>query len=80
MHTHAHAHAHAHTHTHTHAHEKFKFFNENIRSNKDSEQTERNELKNLHYLSKMIKKNPWWKSSFLEKFHASSQNYFKGFV
>ena len=60
-HTHTHTHMHTHTHTRTHTYEKFKFFNENIRSNKDSA------LKEM-------------KSSFLEKFHASSQNYFKGFV
>ena len=45
-----------HTHTHTHTHAKFKFFNENIRSNKDSKQIERNKLKYLHYLNKLIKK------------------------
>ena len=45
-----------HTHTHTHTHAKFKFFNENIRSNKDSGQIERNKLKYLHYLNKLIKK------------------------
>ena len=47
---------HTYTHTHTHTHAKFTFFNENIRSNKDSEQIERNKLKYLHYLNKLIKK------------------------
>ena len=33
---------------------KFLFFNENIRSKRDSGQIERNRLKYLHYLNKMI--------------------------
>ena len=33
-----------------------KFFNENIRSNEDSGQIERNKLKYLNYLNKMIEK------------------------
>ena len=52
----AHTHTHAHTDTQTHPHtltqikilqffgKKFKFFSENIRSNKDSGQIEKNEL------------------------------------
>ena len=47
---------HTHTHTHTCTQAKFKFFNESIRSNKDSGQIERNKIKYLHYLNKMIKK------------------------
>ena len=40
-----------------HAHMRYsKFFDENIRSNKDSRQIERNELKCLRYLNKMIEK------------------------
>ena len=35
---------------------KFEFFNENIRSKKDSGQIEGNKLKYLHYLNKMIEK------------------------
>ena len=49
-----HTHTHTHTHTRTYIHAKFKFFYENIRSNKDSGQTERNKLKYFHYLNKMI--------------------------
>ena len=37
-------------------HPKFKFFNKNFRSNKYSWQIERNKLKYLHYLNKMIEK------------------------
>ena len=47
-------------------HVKFKFFNENIRSNKNSEQTERNKLKYLHYLNKMIEKYKMRKFIFSE--------------
>ena len=54
--SHLYIHKHTRAHTHTHTHAKFKFFNENIRSNKDSEQIERNKLKYLHYLNKLIKK------------------------
>ena len=55
--THARTHTYTHTHTHTHTHTcKIKIFNENVRSNKDSGQTERNKLKYLHYLNKMIEK------------------------
>ena len=42
-----------HTYTHTHTHARSC---ENIRSNKDSGQIERNKLKYLHYLHKMIEK------------------------
>ena len=44
-HVRAHIHTHTHTHTHIHAHAKSSFFNENIRPNKDSGQTEKNKLK-----------------------------------
>ena len=56
IHTHTRTHTHAHTDTQTHPHtltqikilqffgKKFKFFSENIRSNKDSGQIEKNEL------------------------------------
>ena len=54
--SHLYIHKHTRAHTHTHTHAKFKFFNENIRSNKDSGQIERNKLKYLHYLNKLIKK------------------------
>ena len=37
-------------------HSKFKFFNDNIKSKKDSGQIERNKVKHLHYLNKIIKK------------------------
>ena len=45
---------------------KFKFFNENIRSNMDSGQTERRKLKYLHYLNKMIEKCKMRKFIFSE--------------
>ena len=54
--SHLYIHKHTRAHTHTQTHAKFKFFNENIRSNKDSGQIERNKLKYLHYLNKLIKK------------------------
>ena len=54
-------------------------FNENMRSNKDSGQLGRTKLKHLHYLNKMIEKCNL-KNFISVKFHASSQNYFKGFV
>ena len=57
-------------HTHTHTHAKFKFFNENIRSNKDSGQNERNKPKYLHYLNKMIEKCK------IKKFIFSEVSYF----
>ena len=90
-----HTHTHTHTHTYIDTHKytsswdntgsqnliqaKFQFFNENIRSNKDSGQTEKNKLKYLHYLNKMIE-NARWGGSILVKFNVSSQNYFKGFA
>ena len=58
-------------------HAKFKLFNENIRSTKDSGQIKLHKLKYFHYLNEMIE-NARCGSSFLVKFHASSQNYFKG--
>ena len=72
-------HTHTRTHTHIYTHMQNQVFNENIRPNKDSGQTERNKLKYLHYLNKWLK-NSRWRSSFSVKFHDSSQNYFKGFV
>ena len=45
---------------------KFKFFNENIRSNKDSRQIERNKLTYLHYVSKSIEKYKMSKFIFSE--------------
>ena len=45
---------------------KFKIFNENIRSNKDSGQIERNKLTYLHYLNKMIEKYKMRKFIFSE--------------
>ena len=48
---------HTHTHARTHARTgKIKLFNENVRSNEDSGQIERDKLKYLHYLNKMIEK------------------------
>ena len=55
------------------------FFNESIRSNKDSWQIGRTKLKYLHVWTKWLK-NARWGSSFLVKFHASSLNYLKGFA
>ena len=58
---------HIHTQARTHARtSKIKFFNENIRSNKDSGQIERNKLKYLHYLNKMIEKCKMKKFIFSE--------------
>ena len=83
IHTHTHTHTHTHKHTNTQtrplAHAQFKFINENIRSNKDSRQIDRNKLKYLHYLNKMIEKCEMKKFNF-SKFHASNQNYVKGFI
>ena len=45
---------------------KFKFFNENIRSNKDSGQIERNKLKYLHHLNKKIENMQGEKVHFSE--------------
>ena len=60
IHTHTCTYTHTRTHTHTHIDLnfaiEFKFFNENIRSQKDSRQIERNKVKYLHYLNKMIEK------------------------
>ena len=68
-HTHTYIHAYIYTDIHTYtqyAHAKFKFLNENIRSNKDSGQIQRNKLKYLHYLNKMIEKCKMKKFIFSE--------------
>ena len=45
---------------------KFKFFNENVRSKKDSGQIERNKLKYFHHLNKMIENMQGEKVHFSE--------------
>ena len=55
-----------HTHMLARTHAKFKIFNENIRPNKDSGQIERNKLKYLHYLNKVIEKCKMKKFIFSE--------------
>ena len=51
-----HKHTHTEAHTHTRTQMQNQVFNENMRSNKDSGQTERKKLKYLHYLNKVIGK------------------------
>ena len=64
---HKHMRGHTHTHARTHARTgKIKLFNENVRSNEDSGQIERDKLKYLHYLNKMIEKCKVRKSIFSE--------------
>ena len=60
-----HKHMHACTHARTHM-QNSSFFIENIRSNKDSGQFERNKLKYLYYLNKMIEKCKTKKFIFTE--------------
>ena len=50
------ANTHTHTRTCTRRHSKFKSFKENVRSNKDSGQIERDKVKYLNYLNKTIEK------------------------
>ena len=67
-HTHTHTHRDTHTDIHTHIHthmQNSSFFNENIRSNKKMK-IERNKLKYLHYLNKMIEKCKMKKFIFSE--------------
>ena len=65
-HTHTHRDTHTDIHTHIHTHmQNSSFFNENIRSNKKMK-IERNKLKYLHYLNKMIEKCKMKKFIFSE--------------
>ena len=69
IHKHTHIQTQTQTQTHTYTHtSRIKFFNENIRSNKDCGPIARNKRKYLHYLSKMIEKSKMKKFVFSKDF------------